>query len=300
MYRAFCILMRMEGFQPTADPPLAENPIGATKDMKRPLIVLGGILSLIILLGYSIPMAPAGVQVPLHYAPYSDKEFFETAFQNIPQDTPILPASVIQGLVVPHHLLAAPLIAQTMSRVTSNEKITVVLISPNHFSAGSAPVLASLYDWQTPYGILAADTKTIGVLEKQNLVKVEEAPFAHEHGIANVVAFIKKVLPYATLVPLMVKDTLPLADTKKITADIVAALPTSTLVIASLDFSHYLPSSAAQFHDAKSVAVMSNFVYEGIRFLDIDSRPGLGIFLHMLEDKGAKAFTMFKNTNSAY
>lgn len=234
-----------------------------------------------------------------HYSSFSQKDFFDNAFKNINIDK-ISKNQDIRGIIAPHHLLASNLIANAFYSISSEKPITVVVISPNHFFAGQGQIISSLYDWQTPYGILEPDKNFIKQLQANQLLNIDELPFEKEHGISNLVAFIKKVLPNARIVPLVVKDTLSLKESEIFADNISKILPEDTLFIASLDFSHYLPSQIADFHDAKSLAVLTNFDYEGINFLDVDSKPSLRIFLKYLCSKGASAFNLLDHSNSAY
>ena len=234
-----------------------------------------------------------------HYSFFSQKDFFDNAFKNINIDKSSKNQD-IRGIIVPHHLLASNLIANAFYSISSEKPITVVVISPNHFFAGQGQITSSLYDWQTPYGILESDKNFIKQLRTNQLLNIDEQPFEKEHGISNLVAFIKRTLPNAKIVPLIVKDTLSLKESEFFADNISKILPKDTLFIASLDFSHYLPTQIADFHDAKSLAVLTNFDYAGIDFLDVDSRPSLRIFLKYLDSKGASAFNFLDHSNSAY
>jgi hypothetical protein len=71
------------------------------------------------------------------------------------------------------------------------------------------------------------------------------------------------------------------------------------MVVGSFDFSHYLTSRASDFHDAQSLAVLKNFDFNKLKTLDVDSRPGLAVFLELMRLASAKKFTLFKQSNSA-
>ncbi|GAG62745.1 unnamed protein product, partial [marine sediment metagenome] len=43
-----------------------------------------------------------------------------------------------------------------------------------------------------------------------------------------------------------------------------------TIVVASVDFSHYLPPRAADFHDIKSIRVLLNFEEENFKNIEVD------------------------------
>lgn len=231
-----------------------------------------------------------------HTSTYSQSEFYDDAYAAA---RPVQPVSGTYGVLVNHHLLAAPLIAEALSAVATTKPVTVVLISPNHFSVGEARVIASGATWETPYGAVQPDLASIRALTDHNLAQVEEAPFDHEHGIAGVVAFIKKSLPNARIVPLILNDRLPVTQAQEAAKRMASLLPNDALIVGSFDFSHYVPSRAAQFHDELSLSVVQRSDYADIPRLDIDSRPGLALFLQLLAEKKSARFTLLEHANSA-
>jgi poly-gamma-glutamate synthesis protein (capsule biosynthesis protein) len=233
-----------------------------------------------------------------HSALLDQKEFLEKSFSKQSKEK-TQGDNDIKGLVVPHHLLASRLIANAFNSIQPEMFKTVILISPNHFSKGRGQIISSIYDWKTPYGVLEADGNLIEEMRDKNILNIDETPFSKEHGIYNVAPFIKKVMPEAKIVPIIIKDNLTQEESYRLAEKLRENLGDNTLIVASFDFSHYLPSNVADFHDAKSLAVLENFDYEAIDFLDIDSKPALKVFLKYLELEGAQNFTFFENSNSA-
>jgi len=76
-------------------------------------------------------------------------------------------------------------------------------------------------------------------------------------------------------------------------------LPNNILIAGSFDFSHYLTSGAADFHDIANLADVESFNFADIYNLDIDSRPGLAFFLDLLKDNGGQNFHLLEHSNSA-
>ena len=234
----------------------------------------------------------------LHYSFFNKKEFYDGAFERIADKT-VPVENKAEGMVVNHHLLAADIIAKAFQNIAFQKPSTVVIISPNHFSAGKDSVISSLYDWQTPYGVFEVDGEIIKKMREDNILGVEESPFAKEHGISNIVAFAKKTFPGAKFIPIIIKDAIGADMADKFASRLNEILPEDVLVIISADFSHYLPVLAADFHDEKSMAVLSGFDYNGAELLDTDSKPAIRILLKYLEARGAKHFTLFDHSNSA-
>ena len=230
----------------------------------------------------------------LHYSYFTQPGFYDNAyadatFQKYQPDA--------KGILVNHHLLAGNFIAEAFQTIATDAPVTVVLVSPNHFSAGQGNFITSAESWQTPYGILPADTKTIKKVGE--LLSVEEDPFVGEHGISGIVAFIKKSLPNARILPVIIRNTVTSQGAQQVADQLNQILPKNSLVVASFDFSHYLTNRAADFHDQESLEDVSSFDYAALENLDIDSRPGLIFSQKLLADFEAKNFTLLEHSNSA-
>jgi AmmeMemoRadiSam system protein B len=240
-----------------------------------------------------------------HYSYFSQPEFYEQAYleaSKIKLLDPLFKSGgigEIGGLVINHHLLAGQYIAEGFNTIATTEPVTVLLISPNHFSMGRNNVLASAAIWKTPFGELKPDKVLINNLAKQKIASIEEQPFEQEHGVSGIVAFIKKSLPNAKVVPIVVKDRVDISQAKELAENIIRALPQNAIIVGSFDFSHYLPSLPADFHDEVSLAAMENFDFNQISRLDIDSRPGLALFLKLLSNQGFEKFNLLRQNNSA-
>lgn len=248
-----------------------------------------------------------------HYSYFSQPGFFDDAYAAAAKLPTTTPSGNIAGILVNHHLLASSFIAQEFNLVATSVPLTVLLISPNHFDAGRADVITSAAQWQTPYGVLPPDGQLINQLTSHQsssnssgawqatsgIASIEESPFGQEHGISGIVAFIKKSLPNAKVVPVIFNNRIKLQEAIDSADKYYAILPNNVLVVGSFDFSHYLPSHAADFHDIDNLAAVTNFDLAKIYALDIDSRPGLAFFLELLKDRGAQNFHLLQSSNSA-
>jgi AmmeMemoRadiSam system protein B len=232
-----------------------------------------------------------------HYSYFSDKAFLDKAYNNVVEKSSITPN--IKGVIVNHHLLAANLIAETISTIATTSEITVVLISPNHFSSGQGQIISSLYDWNTPYGILDCDRQVVSELSKLMAINIDEYPFEKEHGISGIVPFIKKSLPNSKLVPIIIKNNLSQRDLSNFVDSLYTTLGPGALIVGSFDFSHFYPDNITQIYDKKSISVIKSFDYVGVKDIQVDSIPGLEIVMRYMEKVGALHFNLIANTNSA-
>lgn len=234
---------------------------------------------------------------PLHRSLFSQKEFFEKAYTRPFSDQTL--HGTIRGGLVNHHLLSLRTIAQVFHQFHTDKKVTVVLLSPDHFFAGRGPITATAYNWKTPYGVLESDTKIIQSLSREGLVTVDSLPFDHEHGISGIVPLLKKEMPQARLVPLIFKDTLTIDQSREFARRIKPFLPENAIIIASLDFSHNSTSAVAEVRDEVSKKVVQDFDYARIGEVSVDSKPALAVLLQLLDEYKAKEFELFESTNSA-
>jgi hypothetical protein len=72
------------------------------------------------------------------------------------------------------------------------------------------------------------------------------------------------------------------------------------LLVASVDFSHYLPATLADTHDAFSLKNLQNLDFENIFKSEIDSPQSLYLLIKFALSKSAQKWTLFAHTNSGY
>ena len=58
----------------------------------------------------------------------------------------------ISGLTVPHHLLAADLLAGAFARVQGQDYRRIIILSPDHFSRSRSPFAVTRRDFETALG----------------------------------------------------------------------------------------------------------------------------------------------------
>ncbi|OGE73875.1 MAG: AmmeMemoRadiSam system protein B [Candidatus Doudnabacteria bacterium RIFCSPLOWO2_02_FULL_42_9] len=228
-----------------------------------------------------------------HPTPYK-LEFYEQAYKGVSEEK-----LVTKAIFVNHHMLFPNFVAQQLNAIRSEEELTVILISPNHFYAGNGGVIASKYSWQTPYGDLNPNLSLISKLETLGLLNVVEEPFKTEHGINSIVSFIKKSIPNATVVPLIIKDNANKEQLVNLSSELSKIIVGDAVMIGSFDFSHYLPSNAADFHDLQTISTIRNFDFERIEKLDIDSKGGMRLFLQTLNLIGHNKFVITNHSNTS-
>jgi AmmeMemoRadiSam system protein B len=235
----------------------------------------------------------------MHLAEPSDRNFYETAYK-FTKDEIDLENQVVLGGIIPHHLLAADIIAEFFSNLSSKKYDTIVLLSPNHFQQGKNKIITSNLNWQTPYGAITVDQDLVKKLLVANqLVGVEEDVFAREHGVKAEVAFIKKTWPQAKIIPLVLASNLKADEAENLARAVSAASNNkNVLVLASVDFSHYKTNEVAQEHDQQSISALESMDFNNVYKLDIDSPPSIYTLMKYAEFKNS-SFKILRNSNSA-
>ncbi len=238
-----------------------------------------------------------------HYSHITQKYFYEKNFNGIADCKDGYDES-IRGIIVNHHLLASKLMAETFCFVASKKKMTVIVLSPNHFMIGRGLSTTGINSFYTPYGILETDKELIQKMSEDNMVTIDDDPFKLEHGVYNLTPFIKRTLPNARIVPIIIKDNITQKE-KEILISYLSDLSEKYLIVASLDFSHYLINEEADKKDAQTLEIINNLEFEKVQTLNInnnpdnvDSKPVLEIILALMAKQKA-SFTLLGHSSSA-
>jgi hypothetical protein len=85
---------------------------------------------------------------------FTDREVFVAAIRTCQAEP--LPQK-IHGVTIPHHLLAADLVAGAFSRVQGQNYRRIIILSPDHFSRSPSPFAVTRRDFETVLGKLATD-----------------------------------------------------------------------------------------------------------------------------------------------
>lgn len=179
---------------------------------------------------------------------------------------------------VPHHLLAKKLIEDFFKYLSSQgEPDTIVLVGPDHFNAGSVlgnHIIAFGAEDQNFYGT-QIDNSLIKDLSGENSLALSDSAIGLDHGITNLMPFIKNYFPGSKVAPFIIPAGAAMDEVRRFTESLNRLAPEKTIVIASVDFSHYLPDSAAELHDVKSIRTLINFEKDDFEKIEVDSWQAL-------------------------
>jgi AmmeMemoRadiSam system protein B len=164
------------------------------------------------------------------------------------------PERRIVAAVVPHAGLvySGAIAAHAYARIAAERPPeSVVILGVDHHGASRGAAL-SARPWTTPLGPTAIDPELVGAL-RHGPVEVDEAAHRREHSIEVQLPFLEYVLPKPSFAPLMVRHG-PYGFLEEVAAVVRSATAgRDALLLASTDFSHYVPPETAARLDGLAI-----------------------------------------------
>lgn len=165
----------------------------------------------------------------------------------------------VVGAVLPHHLLVTNFIDDFYALLAQQIKPQrVILLSPNHFDYGTHFIQTAT---ETPKNVYDAmlDLDAIRFLSSQADAVIENKDYFKEHGIYVHYPFIKKYFPDAKIIPIIFKIGTPQEKMDKLIGDLSLLDAKNTLVLASVDFTHYVSDEIALENDNRTIAYFKSW-----------------------------------------
>jgi AmmeMemoRadiSam system protein B len=163
----------------------------------------------------------------------------------------------VTGISVPHHPLAADLMARGFWAAAGNGYERVIILSPDHFNRSRRPMATTRRDFDTVFGRLENDQAASGALLETGDLFEDSELFDKEHGVGALLPFVKHFFPSAKVVPIAMSFGTSRADWDLAFAAIAKLAGPRVLVIQSTDYSHYLPLNVAIARDQETLNVVA-------------------------------------------
>jgi poly-gamma-glutamate synthesis protein (capsule biosynthesis protein) len=167
------------------------------------------------------------------------------------------PLSRVTGISVPHHLLAADLIARGLQAAAGNRYNRIIVMSPDHFSRSRRPMATTQRDIDTVFGLVRNDQEATGALLQMDDLFDASDLFANEHGIAAILPLVRHFFPLAKIVPIAISYSASRADCDRALVVVEKMIGPQTLVIQSTDYSHYLAADVARQRDQETLNIIA-------------------------------------------
>jgi hypothetical protein len=165
------------------------------------------------------------------------------------------PVEGIRGIVSPHagYPYSGAVAGEAFSALDPDFSGTFVVIGPSHRGYLTC---ASAIPWETPVGIVDVDTGFVEELE----IEVDEFSHQGEHSLEVQMPFIKYRFPRARVAPIMMGD-----QNLRSAADLAGRIGKARKrtgheirIVASSDFSHYVPEEVARKDDLYAIEALKN------------------------------------------
>jgi AmmeMemoRadiSam system protein B len=167
-----------------------------------------------------------------------------------------LPTSVT-GITLPHHLLAADLIARGVWSASAGHYKRVLILSPDHFRTLSTPFGVTTQGFDEVTGYLAPATELSRALLAASPLFSDTGAAAGEHGVRSVTPFVRAVFPNVEVTAITVSTSPSRAELDKAVELLRGLVGPETLIVQSTDFSHHLPVMLAAQRDQESLAAIA-------------------------------------------
>jgi len=215
------------------------------------------------------------------------------------KDIPPLRVSRILGGVTSHHIPTAfPVLAKFYKTLKATQSVdTFVIIGPDHFAKGKADITISKATFAMPAGTVQPNLPMIKAIEKSGLAIHDESAFA-DHSMHSQLLLINKLFPKARVVPIIIRGSARNDRAQKLGELLGTLANNRTVVIASVDFSHYLPKAQALPIDQHSAVLMAQGDTESAAKAETDSPQSLVAYTAAVKKMGSNAVIPFGYYNS--
>jgi AmmeMemoRadiSam system protein B len=161
-----------------------------------------------------------------------------------------------KGIVAPHagYIYSGEVAARAYAAINAADfSGTFVVIGPSHRGFMTA---VSSVSWETPLGIIDTDTEFVESLD----IEQDEFSHADEHSLEVQMPFIKFRFPRARIAPVMMgeQDGQSATALAKKILSAVKGTKRDVRIVASSDFSHYVPESRAKENDLYAIEPLEN------------------------------------------
>ena len=270
--------------------------------MKRLFAGLAAVLVAGALLSGGAPSArPAIRTAPMEVQPdiFFDQHEFHKGLGEV-RTRQITGGDGLVGGVVPHHNLAGAMFSTFFVQLEADPPETLIVVGPNHEHQGQR-VITGRRGWATPFGTVEADLPLVEALVKAGLATVDDGALEKEHAVGALMPYLMYHAPGARVLPIVLHRDVTMAQMEQLAKTLAPWLDGSRVLVASVDFSHYLKRAEAEAKDEVTWAAIQRFDLAALRRMGpdhIDSPGALGVLMLTMREIGAKGPSMEGHTNS--
>lgn len=212
--------------------------------------------------------------------------------------------ATVTGITVPHHLLAADLMARGFWTVSRRDCKRVIVLSPDHFKRARRPFATTVRNFDTVLGPLGTDKRAVRRLLRSGDLFEESTLFENEHGVAALLPFVRHFFPRAKVVAVAISVNAKRETVERGVAALKAIADRDTLIVQSTDFSHYLPISQAVLRDQETLNTIAagdpNAIFDLLPVDHLDSQGAQYVQMRLQADVYGARPVIVANRNSEH
>ncbi len=172
------------------------------------------------------------------------------------------------AVMAPHagYVFSGPVAAHSYKAVAESfpEGGTFVIIGPNHTGYG-APLALTTHNWKMPFGDVRID-RTLAEMLLSGGIEDDISAHRYEHSIEVQIPFIQYFSDNFRFVPIVMMDQSMRTAIRlgKLLRKAIREHERRTVIVASTDFSHYVPKDWAYSYDALALDRIGDMDIEGL------------------------------------
>jgi len=184
----------------------------------------------------------------------------------------------VSGMTVPHHLVAADLIARAFKIAGKNRYDKIVILFPDHFKKTSRPFATTRRPFETVFGRVPVHRRDVAHLLRDAGLIEESTLFEKDHGIGALLPYVRYFFADTPIVPIAISVKSQKHEWDEFIERLAPIVTARTLIVQSTDFSHYLTHHQAIQRDQEVLNILAAGDVEAIAGLSqpdhLDSRGG--------------------------
>ena len=180
------------------------------------------------------------------------------------------PAGEAVALIAPHAglMYSGPIAGHAYSLLRGRDIDTVVLVGPSHYVGFDGVAIYERGAFETPFGpVPIAEHCAAAIAMASREIGPHPSAHVREHSLEMQLPFLKRVLPDASIVPLVMGHQR--RETAYLLGDAIAAAVKGrkAVLVASTDLSHYQNAVAASKLDSRVIGQVNRFDPDGLMSL---------------------------------
>lgn len=251
--------------------------------------------------GFAFGKAKDGPVASAHHASRWDKFASDVSYAAADAKTEPLALARVAGGVAPHDIpTTIPRLVEFYARLKRTQNVrNIVVIGPDHTDAGASPITVSNAPFVTAFGKLEPIEGLPAALERAGAARIDETPFDPEHSVGAHMLVISRIFPETHVTPIILRADVSREQADLLGRTLASSTDDSTVIVASVDFMHYLTTERSLPFDQVSGGVLRNLDIGSLSMVNADSVRTLQAIMRAMLEKGATGTDAFEvmNTN---